>query len=162
MLVKELPGAACDSTISNGTLGPSALATVIDDLASFYIGMSSLSFPTVGSLTTDHTTGKVSVGPLISLPFCRTDPPFFFGPFATSHERYIAQLDWIINLIDTGAMLRDSPLRGLLYYLELRRVIDHRMGSDEGRTGPFYIEPADDKGEQILVDGEGHITGILD
>jgi hypothetical protein len=115
MLVKELPGAACDSTISNGTLGPSALATVIDDLASFYIGMSSLSFPTVGSLTTNNTTGKVSVGPLISLPFCRTDPPFFFGPFATSHEKHIAQLDWIINLIDTGAMFRDSPLSCLIY-----------------------------------------------
>jgi hypothetical protein len=112
--------------------------------------------------STDNTTGKVSVGPLISLPFRRTDPPFFFGPIASSHERYIAQLDWIIDLIDTGAMFRNSPLSSLLYYLEVRRVVDQRMDSEEGPTGPFYIKHADDKGDQILLDGEGHITGIID
>jgi hypothetical protein len=53
----------------------------------------------------------------------------------------------------------------VLLYLTQLEVRDLALASkrlEEGDNGEYYIKHADDKGDNILRDGEGKIVGVID
>jgi hypothetical protein len=141
--------------------------TTIRDLATFQVSLSKVHFPAIGSLSLNKEVNglqTIVVGPLVSTSFCTKDPPYFFGPFRTTRERYLKQVDDILAAIERGDLFaEDSPVTVYLAHLELRDLVqqDKEMGRPDEEE-QFYIKHADDKGDQIMIDNEGHITGIID
>lgn len=85
---------------------PSQVANTVTDLAKFHIDLSTMPFSAIGSLTPGG-----SVGPWINLHFCQVTPPFFFGPFQTVKDQYLAFIDHILQHIEAGQVFIDRAVR---------------------------------------------------
>ncbi|EIW67082.1 hypothetical protein TREMEDRAFT_64951 [Tremella mesenterica DSM 1558] len=83
------------------------------------------------------------------------------GPFKSSRDRFISQIDLILEDIEKGLRFVDDPQTAYLVHLQVKQWImeDVTLGVEEEE---FYIKHADDKGDHIMVDDEGNITGIID
>ena len=71
-------------------------STVIKDYAAFMIRLSEVHFhaiesPGIGS----PIEGGTQVGPLLSMDYFDSGPPYFFGPFESIAERFISHIDYI-------------------------------------------------------------------
>lgn len=102
---------------------------------------------------------------MISLDFCMAEPPHFFGPFKTNHERYLTLIDGVLGCHsasrDEVPGDRAEGSREMYdTHLWLREVISdlQELRVEE----PTYIKHADDKGDQILVDAQHNVVGIID
>jgi hypothetical protein len=134
---------------------------VVRELAAFYAKLSDLPFSAVGSLYPSDT-GDVQVGPLVDLQYCSSQPPRFFGPFKTAKQRFLAIIDDVLQVIEDGLI---PGADGVLLYLTQLEVRDLALASKrlEGDDdGGYYIKHADDKGDNVLRDGEGNIVGVID
>lgn len=131
---------------------------LINDLATVYIRLASRKFAGIGSLT---STG--AIGPLTG-PAGTTVRPIFFsaprGPFETARERYLAQIDHVLGLIERGAWSQQDVVGSYLFHLELRALV---KGCAEMRDrGPTYLAHGDDRGDHILIRPDGGIAGVID
>lgn len=154
-----LDGYACAAPIAEGTLTDDQQHQLIRSIASFYVKLSSITFVRVGSiLQTD--TNELNVGPLISPDYCQDNPPFFFGPFESSAQRYLAQIEHILHEIRQGRAFTDDPTTAYVTHLWLRDLIQNSSRMWEKET--IHLKHADDKGDQIMVDEEGKFVGIID
>lgn len=147
--------------IANGTLTPRQQQDLITSLAHFYISLSRIPYHQCGSLVRDVATGKLEIGPLISPDFCQTTPPFFFGPFESSAHRYLAQVEYVIQEIEQGrAFAEDTTFSVYVTHLWLKDLIQNapRLWKKE----ETFIKHADDKGDQIMVDENGTLVGVID
>ncbi|KAI0389071.1 phosphotransferase enzyme family-domain-containing protein [Xylariaceae sp. FL0594] len=145
---------------------------VMGQLADIYVELSRYPFDLAGSLQLpDSRSSRSSTSPVVVVgAFAREGLSDFtprcemraMGPF-TSWEEYHT---WSLRLI------LDQILRGELYPQE--RAVDtyliHRFLLDlvpsvvpqTTNDEKFYLKHFDDKGDHILVDGDGNITGIID
>ena len=118
-------------------------------------------FDRIGSLFPDPETGKTTVGPLVSpFGFNRPDPPYFFGPFKTNRERYLAHIDLVLELVGAGVHMREDPVFGYLAHLFMRDLVCELEELGRVET-EFYIKHADDKADQCLTI-EDEITAVVD
>jgi hypothetical protein len=152
--IDYVEGTACDAPISGSTT-----ATTVMDLAKFNIHLSNLRFPLSGSLFPSED--GVHVGAWVNTSFCQAQPPFFFGPFKSDKDRYLAWIDAAIQAIQQGQCLVETCLSAYLVHLKLRELVKSSAILSE-ESGEFYIKHADDKGDHIMVDGQGHITAVID
>ncbi|WWD05437.1 hypothetical protein V865_003514 [Kwoniella europaea PYCC6329] len=150
--------------ILNGEESPQRLAQVIPDYALFRIKIKSVPFDRIGSIYPDPLdSSSTTVGPLIDLWFRFDDPPHFLGPFLSNKERYLAQIDFNLEMVEKGKLYPDDPNLIYLFHLDLRALIHlYQKWEEDTDERKFYLKHADDKGAHIFVNDEGHITGIID
>nr|XP_031859383.1 uncharacterized protein CI109_005224 [Kwoniella shandongensis]KAA5526455.1 hypothetical protein CI109_005224 [Kwoniella shandongensis] len=156
-----LAGSPCPCPIFDGVENQDMISNTLRDLAKFYVNLSSVSFPSFGSLI-KTPTGETVAGPLISTTFCNPHrEPYFPGPFRSAKARWLGCIDHVLNEIEEGKAFQMDPVRNYLAHLEIRETVMEceRFGDKQEEC---YIKHADDKGDQILVDAEGNITGIID
>ncbi|RXK38985.1 hypothetical protein M231_03715 [Tremella mesenterica] len=149
--IQDIQGEPCDSPIQEGSLNLYQVNKIIEDYAKQMILISQLHLNSIGSLHLDQF-GKIQIGPLIDIDIC---------PFKSSRDRFISQIDLILEDIEKGLRFVDDPQTAYLVHLQVKQWImeDLTLGVEEEE---FYIKHADDKGDHIMVDDEGNITGIID
>ena len=153
-----MPGTACQAPVRTDT-DPHELSKTIKDLAKFHISLEQLKFPLSGSLyRTD--SGDVELGPWVISQMASSEPPYFPGPFRSEQERILAELDSILHAIEAGARFTEDPISAYLAHLEMRDLV--RNCDEMADESAFYVKHADDKCDHIMVDEDGHITGIID
>ncbi|WVF70958.1 hypothetical protein IAT40_005753 [Kwoniella sp. CBS 6097] len=143
------------------------------DLANFFIRLSTFTFDSISSLQPARTPALGSkhepratmtyiVGPLVDWFISEEAPPYFIGPFKSNRERYLATIDFVLRKIENGVLSPDDPIGVYLWHLEMMEIINKYAKWGEEDNGPYYLKHGDDKGDHILIDEEGNITGILD
>ncbi|KAL1411926.1 hypothetical protein Q8F55_002914 [Vanrija albida] len=137
---------------------PAQFARLIHDLAGVYVRLAGRRFTRIGSLLSPAG----GVGPL-SGPAGTTVRPVFFdaprGPFRTARERYLAQIDHVLQAIERGWASPDAVGTYVLH-LELRGLVERC--AEMGEEGPTFLTHGDDRGDHILVRGDGSIAGVID
>ncbi|WVQ78710.1 hypothetical protein IAT38_000797 [Cryptococcus sp. DSM 104549] len=134
-----------------------------DDLVRHYISLANVphGLKGIGSIC-PSADGGFALGPLQGPgPVTRPTPPYFWGPFKTNRERILRIIDGIIEYIMTFAIKLQYPVRVLLWFMEIREMVDgdEEMAREETE---FYIKHGDDALGQYMKDEKGRITGVLD
>ena len=153
--VQHMSGTACSPTHPKTVLLPNSLPKPSSISPSSVSPFRTQPFRGVGSLDQDG-----EVVPWIKTSFCRMEPPFFCGPFKTVRERYLAFIDHILKEIEAGSELEEEAMPAYLAHLDIEEVVLH--DEEMGREEVTYLKHADDKGDQIMVDEDGHITAVID
>lgn len=175
IVVECLDGRPCSRPITQQLSGE-ALDRVIHQLAEFQSKLSAFTFPSVGSLYAPSTSSpghemrdatfsvdparSATVGPSVSLRFCDPTPPHFLGPFASSGERYIANIDLMLGQIAKSGTSLGHPAIVYLVHLWLREVV--RSTLSLWVEEEIMLRHADDRGDHIFLDAEGNISGLID
>jgi hypothetical protein len=120
------------------------------DLAKFHISLSSLTFPTIGSLSPDESGNTIVVA----------NPEYREGPFKTPKEYFLFLADKLEQLALVYEDLEERPKR-LFTAMAWRRAVASLLEA-EASEAPFPLWHGDLHHENILVDEAGHITGVLD
>ncbi|WWD05435.1 hypothetical protein V865_003512 [Kwoniella europaea PYCC6329] len=164
-----VPGKPLNAPILNGEETPEQMDQAVHDYALFQISLKSLSFDAIGSLypassnfTPEHGDHPVIVGPLLSLHLRFDEPPHFIGPFKSNKERYLWSIDLVLRKVIEGVFHPEAARYVYLAHLELKDMVNRFDKWDTFEDGKFYFKHGDDKGDHIMVDENGHITGILD
>lgn len=88
-----------------------------------------------------------------------TPLPRLYGPYLSYAQCQTAYLDRLIDLF----MRESSPDRSQLYMChEVRRLVNLETDASGDTVVPSYMFHADARGDHIMVDEDGHITGIID
>ncbi|OCF56702.1 hypothetical protein L486_05556 [Kwoniella mangroviensis CBS 10435] len=139
----------------------------IDEYAKIQIQLSDhpLPFTRIGCLCYEHVDNgdrPVKVGPIVCRgTFMKTQSPYFFGPFSTNKERYLANIDATLNYDRHYAPKTLRTLDRYLWHLELRELVNAcNVLKEEPKE--VYIKHDDEKGDHFLVDEEEKVTGIID
>lgn len=135
----------------------------IERIAEWYIALAdhpSLRFASVGSPSPDDQ-GGVMIGQIVEEFPPLASAPYYLGPFPTAHARYYAHYDTVMRQILQGS--RCTPSRALEEYLialEMRTLVD---GCSELQdAGPYYLKQGEDRGDHVLFDESGSISGVID
>lgn len=162
---------------------------VIRQLAQFYIDLSALTFPYIGSLYPapqtavpidhpspgDFTLGRRShfavpnsiIGPSVSLKYRTSQPPYFYGPFQTSAERYLANIQQVLTSLRNGEgdihgakSLGDPRIAYVvhLWLADLVRSVPQLNNEDE----EIMLRHADDKGDHLFQNEDGGLKCVID
>ena len=144
------------------TPNPSDLTkTNIYNVAKWYIALERVAFPACGSPAFDEE-GQIVVGPSITRAPLLDTPPYYLGPFNSARERYIAHFEGVMELIRQDQWNRgEGWVRAYLEHLEAKTLVeeDEDVMAD---TGPYYLSHGEPKGDQIMVNEDGDITGVID
>ncbi|KAJ5043359.1 hypothetical protein NUH16_000148 [Penicillium rubens] len=158
ILMEKLPG----RSLSWSDATREQRLKVIDQLADIYIELHAHPFPMMGSL--DKIDSKLFIG-----PFARETLADFgesglkmLGPFSSSEQYYNAHLDLILDLIMRQEAYANRPIDAFLIHRYLQENIPIILPHASLDDASFYLKHADEKGDQILVDDQFRITGIID
>lgn len=87
------------------------------------------------------------------------------GPFRTALEYYSGISEQYLDIIADGQVHFQYPTEAFAFYTLARNKVetlasDSTISPDE--TPRFFLKHVDDKGDHLLVNAEGSITGIID
>lgn len=136
----------------------------IDQLADIMIKLSTLNLTKSGALTFDQD-GTIVMGPFThpeDVDLSSGTEPCLPGPFATVKEYRLHIIRDKLCRISRGEDFGCAALDAELFYRHLITVVEAMYPEDYTGSGRFFIKHADDKGDHILVDKDGNITGIID
>lgn len=135
---------------------------MIDQLADIYIELHAHPFPMMGSL--DKIDSKLIIGPFAreSLADFGESGLKMLGPFSSSEQYYNAHFDLILDLIVRQEAYAYRPIDAFLIHRYLQENIQTILPCASLNDASFYLKHADEKGDQILVDDQFRITGIVD
>ena len=177
ILMEKLPGKSLRWCSPEMT--PERRRKVISQLADIYTELYKYPFDRVGSL--DRPSGEAHVG-----AFARESLTDFtesgieaLSPFSDWEKYNEASIKLILKLIRSQEMYSQRPVDAYiihLYLLDIMPTVKRRTSvslsaqsrstsrSDENSNNDnrFYLKHADEKGDQILVDDDYNITGIID
>jgi hypothetical protein len=77
-------------------------------------------------------------------------------------EYFTAYIQLILNLIYRQKLYADRAVDAFLVHHFLLKIAPKACSLSHADDEKFYLKHADEKGEQILVDNEFNITGIID
>jgi len=83
------------------------------------------------------------------------------GPFHSTLEKYLHQIDAILSAIKANMMFRGAPLFAYLSYLEVRELILACPALKEEEQ-EFYLKHPDPKSDNLLISSSGAVTALLD
>ncbi|KAK8853366.1 hypothetical protein IAR55_004070 [Kwoniella newhampshirensis] len=143
---------------------PSQLPRLIQDYALFQIALSKLTFSAIGSLypCPSHPDGQPIIGPLCSRTICLDFEPWFLGPFGSNKERYLTMIEYTLQEIREERLFQQKAVLGYLAHLEIKDMVERYQEWDDGEGEGFYLKHADDKGDHIMINEQGGITGVID
>ena len=158
ILMEKLPG----RSLSWSDATREQRLKVIDQLADIYIELHAHPFPMMGSL--DKIDSKLFIGPFAreSLADFGESGLKMLGPFSSSEQYYNAHLDLILDLIMRQEAYANRPIDAFLIHRYLQENIPIILPHASLDDASFYLKHADEKGDQILVDDQFRITGIID
>ncbi|WVW80452.1 hypothetical protein I302_102434 [Kwoniella bestiolae CBS 10118] len=156
-------GESLHPPILNGEETPERLKNIIHDYALFQIKIKSKPFDLLGSIC-PPSRGSTSptVGPLLHMTLRSDHPPYFIGPFKSNKERYLSQIDFVLGMIEKRVIYPQDPSLIYLFHLDLKDMINRYDKWEDDEEERFYFKHADDKGDHIFTDEDGHITGVID
>ncbi len=164
LFVEKVDGRPCRAPFSrNGITKPNEtfVNNAIRSYAAFLVRLSDVSFDAVGSIYLDTASNTFSIGPLVSYVFRQSDTPTFLGPFKTMRERFTAQIDFVLKRIEDGVYFpKKERVRLYLMHLEYRTIVERCEVM--GQAERYYIKHADDKGDHIMTDDDGHLIAVID
>jgi len=139
-------------------MSPEFANNYFNDLADFHIKLSALKFDSIGMLETKE--GKVAVGPLF--PQTRSQVVrTWFGPFKSTADRYIAQIDHVLDQVAKKLFVPPDSEKVVLLHSALKTMIMNSPVLRE-EPGEYYISHQDPFGDHIMTTEDGHITGLID
>ncbi|KAJ7755883.1 kinase-like domain-containing protein [Mycena metata] len=131
--------------------------TVFESLARLMSQLSSHEFPMIGQLDIDSTTGTVFVGPyypsIYAIDAGETSPDPIGDP---SPSTYIFLQRKISD------QLNETSDTGVISDLQLLWTFASMLPNPEFDGAPFFLSHPDSGYQNILVDEEGNVTGIVD
>jgi hypothetical protein len=84
------------------------------------------------------------------------------GPFLSTKEYFSAHIQLILDLIIQQESYVDRAVDAFLIHRLLLDKVPEACSQTHLDDGKFYLKHADEKGDQILIDDEFNITGIID
>ncbi|WRT65965.1 uncharacterized protein IL334_002916 [Kwoniella shivajii] len=136
---------------------------LIEEYAGMQIQLSNIRVPykALGCIyPTD--SGETQVGPIVSRGcFMNPKPPYFMGPFSSLRELTLAHIEAALRYIKLNALQGRHPLDEYLWHLEMRELVAASKELAE-ESEELFIKHVDKKGDEMMVDGNGTIVGILD
>ncbi|WWC68365.1 uncharacterized protein I206_102290 [Kwoniella pini CBS 10737] len=137
----------------------------IDEYAKIQIRLSKIQLPytKIGCIRFDKDDeNNTKVGPLINRNcLMKPNSPHFMGPFSTNKERYLALIDTALHLISLNVLKGKQPVDNYLWHLEMRELVNaSRVLNDKPKE--LFIKHDDAKGDHMLMNEDGEITGIID
>ncbi|KAJ5572332.1 hypothetical protein N7535_005992 [Penicillium sp. DV-2018c] len=158
ILMEKMPG----KSLSWSDATQEQRTKVIDQLADIYVELQAHPFPMMGSL--DKIGSNYVIGPFAreSLADFGESGLEMLGPFSSLEEYYNAHIELILDLIVRQEAYAKRPVDAFLIHLYLQENILAILPDDSLDDGKFYLKHADEKGDQILVDDQFRITGIID
>lgn len=132
-------------------------ARIFDQIAEWMTELAALEFDQIGRLDWDSTSGTRRIVPfpdmsalIVDIQGCRDpDAPVPAGPFETSHS-------FLSFLLSMRRQASDSPMLSVLQ-LFLSALTDSTLDGP-----PFVLSHPDFDSQNVLVDDDGTITGIID
>lgn len=136
------------------------VSVFVTDFAEQQIAISTIPFSGIGSLYPSSNGIGITLGPMISNSFGKTEPPWFYGPFTTNRERYLTHIRVNLDLIENHDLFDEDPVTAYLVQLEARSMVEscEELAREETE---FFIKHADDKADQFLTK-ENRINSIID
>ncbi|KAJ6050201.1 uncharacterized protein N7446_005561 [Penicillium canescens] len=158
ILMEKMPG----KSLSWSDATKEQRMKVIDQLADIYVELQAHPFAMMGSL--DKIGSKFVIGPFAreSLADFGKSGLEMLGPFSSLEEYYSAHIELILDLIVRQEAYANRPVDAFLIHLYLQENILAILPDASLDDGKFYLKHADEKGDQILVDDQFRITGIID
>ncbi|KAB8210694.1 hypothetical protein BDV34DRAFT_209340 [Aspergillus parasiticus] len=157
ILMEKLPGKLLRWSLAS----PEQRRKVMDQLADIYILLESLPFDNMGSLDrpgTDH------IGPFAreSLTHYIRSQMLTLGPYTNYRDYLRASIELNMDLIMKGESYARREIDAFLVHRFLSDCIPEVLLYHSFDDGLFYLRPADDKGDHILIDDDYDIMGIVD
>lgn len=131
---------------------------VYEQLAGILAEIKRHSFSSAGSLRV-QVDGKIDMGPVASNRFLSLGQ---YGPFDTSRQYFESIAEQHLDLIADGQLHPEYPAEAFVYYAALLCDMKTALNRSDDTIEGFYLKHVDDKGDHLLVDAEGNITGIID
>ncbi|KAL9073764.1 MAG: hypothetical protein Q9157_004629 [Trypethelium eluteriae] len=128
---------------------------VFEQLADILIEISRHPFPQAGSLIEHEETIEVSA--FASNRFVALHK---YGPFSDSLAYFVQTAEQYLDLIADGQLYHEYPTDAFCFYTMLRDHA-HLLVPNE-QDGEFFLRHVDDKGDHLLIDETGNVTGIID
>ncbi|KAJ5469741.1 hypothetical protein N7539_009359 [Penicillium diatomitis] len=157
ILMEKLPGSSLRWSLAT----PEQRKKVASQLADIYIELKAHPFAMTGSM---HHPGSYDLGPFAreSLTDFHDSQMKALGPFFSIELYFSAHIRLILDLIVRQESYVDRAVDAFLIHRFLLDKVPEACSQRLLDDGKFYLKHADEKGDQILVDEEFNITGIID
>ncbi|KAJ5865219.1 uncharacterized protein N7529_007135 [Penicillium soppii] len=157
ILMEKLPGKSLRWSLAS----PKQRQKVTSQLADIYIELKGFPFSMMGSFDQQNSS---HIGPIAreSLADFENRHMRILGPYTSSEEYFNAHIRLILDLIIRQESYVNRPVDAFLIHRFLLEIISKTISKNHLDDGMFYLKHADEKGDQILVDNEFNITGIID
>ncbi|KOS41013.1 hypothetical protein CDV55_103664 [Aspergillus turcosus] len=157
ILMEKLPGRSLRWSLAT----PEQRRKVTSQLADIYIELYAHPFAMTGSM---HHPGSHDIGPFAreSLTEYHGSQMKALGPFFSTKEYFSAHIQLILDLIIRQESYVDRAVDAFLIHRFLLDKVPEACSRSHLDDGKFYLKHANEKGDQILVDDEFNITGIID
>lgn len=154
-LIECLPGKPFDSDLLGAE--PQQQQSILAQLAEILIEISRHPAPSVGSLIIKDSRNSISK--MASNRFVHLD---LSGPFSSTSDYFAAISDQYLDLVADGQVHSQYPIEAFAFYSLARKEARNFDHSATHHAGNFFLKHVDDKGDHLLVNDEGIITGIID
>lgn len=155
LLMECLPGKPFNSDLLGAK--PQQRQSILAQFAEILIEISKLPVPAAGSLIS--RVGQTSVSKIASNRFVHLD---LSGPFFTTSDYFVAISDQYLDLVADGQVHSQYPTEAFAFYSLARREARVFERSTTVNPEEFFLKHVDDKGDHLLLDDQGIITGIID
>nr|XP_019007640.1 uncharacterized protein I206_07655 [Kwoniella pini CBS 10737]OCF46421.1 hypothetical protein I206_07655 [Kwoniella pini CBS 10737] len=140
------------------------LRLFVDEYARINIQLSNLKLPfkQLGCIYPSADRFGEVVGPIVTRGcFMNPKPPHFMGPFHTHKELLLAKIDAALRYSKVNGLQGEDTLDEYLWHLELRELVEASQKLGKIPT-ELFIKHDDKKGDELMVDENGHMLGIID
>ncbi|KAJ7102585.1 kinase-like domain-containing protein [Mycena belliarum] len=132
-------------------------ATVFQSLATLMSQLSAHEFPSIGQLNFDETHGVHFIGPFYpssdSISDGETSPESICGPYQSTHVCLLSKIARQVDAAQGTTVISE---------LHLLRTFAGMLPDPALDGAPFFLSHPDFGYQNILVDAEGNVTGIID
>jgi hypothetical protein len=155
--MEKLPGKSLRWSLTT----PEQRQKVISQLADIYITLKGFPFSVIGSFDQQNSS---HIGPIARefLTDFQDVHMRMLGPYSSSEKYLNAHIRLILDLIIRQESYVNRPVDAFLIHRFLLENVPKIISRNCLDDGMFYLKHADEKGDQILVDNDFNITGIID
>lgn len=158
LLIEHLPGVPYEPDMFESDI--QRQESFVGQVAQLLMEISQYPLPRAGSLL--YHKNQIYVSQMASNRFFHLG---LIGPFQTSLDYFVEISEQYLNLIADGQAHFQYPTEAFAFYTLARNeakffAIDDNSTTD--KTPQFFLKHVDDKGDHLLVNEEGIITGIID
>ncbi|KAK6004204.1 hypothetical protein QM012_009054 [Aureobasidium pullulans] len=155
LLMECLPGTPLDSDLLGAE--PEQQQSILAQVAEILIEISKHPVPLAGSLISKDNQNSVSK--MASNRFVQLN---LSGPFSSTTDYFAAISDQYLDLVADGQVHSKYPAEAFAFYLLARNEARNFNRSDAVGPEEFFLKHVDDKGDHLLINDQGTITGIID